>query len=223
MGELTGERDRLQWLRACGVSCPEVIDWIATDEGACVVMTAIRGVPATELRGAELLAAWPSMAAQLAALHALPVERCPFERGLSWSLARASAIAARDGVRREFLAEEDLSKPADELFARLAVERTLRLQQERRDRVVCHGDACLPNFMVDPGTHRCTGLIDVGRLGAADRYVDLASVIANAREQWLTRSDEAHAFDILFDTLGVSPPDHERIAYYSRLDPLTWD
>ncbi|WP_436977121.1 phosphotransferase, partial [Shigella flexneri] len=30
--------------------------------------------------------------------------------------------------------------------------------------VVCHGDPCMPNFMVDPKTLQCTGLIDLGRL-----------------------------------------------------------
>ncbi|MFP1592824.1 phosphotransferase [Escherichia coli] len=29
---------------------------------------------------------------------------------------------------------------------------------------VCHGDPCMPNFMVDPKTLQCTGLIDLGRL-----------------------------------------------------------
>ncbi len=40
----------------------------------------------------------------------------------------------------------------------------------------------MPNFMVDPKTLQCTGLIDLGRLGTADRYADLALMIANAEE-----------------------------------------
>ncbi|EMB03641.1 Aminoglycoside 3'-phosphotransferase [Vibrio cholerae O1 str. Inaba G4222] len=42
----------------------------------------------------------------------------------------------------------------------------------------------MPNFMVDPKTLQCTGLIDLGRLGTADRYADLALMIANAEENW---------------------------------------
>ena len=72
----------------------------------------------------------------------------------------------------------------------------------------------MPNFMVDPKTLQCTGLIDLGRLGTADRYADLALMIANAEENWAA-PDEA-------DVLGIEAPDRERLAFYLRLDPLTW-
>ena len=87
--------------------------------------------------------------------------------------------------------------------------------------MVCHGDACMPNIMIDPRTLRCTGLIDLGRLGTADRYVDLALMVANARESWGSPEKEAQAFAILFDTLGIAAPDWGRLAFYLRLDPLT--
>lgn len=45
-GELAGERDRLIWLKGRGVACPEVINWQEEQEGACLVITAIPGVPA---------------------------------------------------------------------------------------------------------------------------------------------------------------------------------
>jgi streptomycin 3"-kinase len=104
------------------------------------------------------------------------------------------------------------------------VERELpvRFDQEAIDRVVCHGDACMPNFMIDPESFQCTGLIDFGRLGTADRYVDLALMVANARESWASQEDEAEGCAILFDTLGIKVPDKERLAFYLRLDPLTW-
>jgi streptomycin 3"-kinase len=90
------------------------------------------------------------------------------------------------------------------------------------DRVVCHGDACMPNIMIDPRTLRCTGLIGLGRLGTADRYVDLALMVAHACESWGSPEKQAQAFAILFDTLGIGASDRERLAFYLRLDPLTW-
>jgi streptomycin 3"-kinase len=88
-GELAGERDRLIWLKGRGVACPEVINWQEEQEGACLVITAIPGVPAADLSGADLLKAWPSMGQQLGAVHRLSVDQCPFERRLSRMFGRA--------------------------------------------------------------------------------------------------------------------------------------
>ncbi len=82
----------------------------------------------------------------------------------------------------------------------------MRLDQERTDMVVCHGDPCMPNFMVDPKTLQCTGLIDLGRLGTADRYADLALMIANAEENWAAPDEAERAFAVLFNVLGIEAP-----------------
>ncbi|MFP4864674.1 phosphotransferase [Providencia rettgeri] len=71
------------WLKGRGVACPEVINWQEEQEGACLVITAIPGVPAADLSGADLLEAWPSMGQRLGAVHSLSVDQCPFERRLS--------------------------------------------------------------------------------------------------------------------------------------------
>ncbi len=61
--------------------------------------------------------------------------------------------------------------------------------------------------MVDPKTLQCTGLIDLGRLGTADRYADLALMIANAEENWAAPDEAERAFAVLFNVLGDrSPP-----------------
>ena len=95
----------------------------------------------------------------------------------------------------------------------------LKYKAKDQDRL---GDPCMPNFMVDPKTLQCTGLIDLGRLGTADRYADLALMIANAEENWAAPDEAERAFAVLFNVLGIEAPDRERLAFYLRLDPLTW-
>ncbi|UGQ22231.1 APH(3'') family aminoglycoside O-phosphotransferase [Brucella anthropi] len=222
IADLAGERDRLAWLHGRGVACPEIIAWRETEEGACLTMTAIPGVPAADLSGVDLLKAWPSMAQQLGIMHNLPVAQCPFERSLSRMFACAVDVVSRNAVNPDFLPDEDKTKPQQELLARVEQELTVRLDQESADMVVCHGDPCMPNFIVDPQSLRCSGVIDLGRLGTADRYADLALMVANAGESWAAPHEAERAFAILLDILGINAPDRERLAFYLRLDPLTW-
>jgi kanamycin kinase len=92
--------------------------------------------------------------------------------------------------------------------------------------VVCHGDACAPNTLVgDDG--RCTGHVDLGDLGVADRWSDLA--VATMSLAWNFGSGDGvppaaggersepgrispHE-NALLEAYGVAP-DHDRIAYY---------
>ena len=80
----------------------------------------------------------------------------------------------------------------------------------------------MANLMVDPATLQCTGFIDVGRLGKADRYADLSLMLAHASETWSSQAQARTAFETLFAALGINHPDDGRLAYYLRLDPLTW-
>ncbi|QCI69415.1 APH(3'') family aminoglycoside O-phosphotransferase [Phreatobacter stygius] len=219
---LDGERRRTEWLAATGLGSLTVLDWRMSDSGACLVTRTVPGVSASELSASALSAAWPSIARQIKALHDLPVADCPFERGLSTMVDRAADVVGRGAVNPDFLDPDQRAIPAAVLLARLQADMPRRLAQEAGDLVVCHGDACLPNVMVDPDTYRCTGLIDLGRLGTADRYVDLALLLANARESWTSPGDAPAARARLFDIHAIAQPDQERLDFYLRLDPLTW-
>jgi streptomycin 3"-kinase len=212
---LRAERDRIRWLSGTGVPGPSVLDWSCSEHGACLVTSAVPGVPASELTSNALLSAWPSIVGTLRRLHELPTASCPFDRGLATMFGIAEDVVGRGAVHPEFLAEEQRDVPVDVLLSGLRAELGTRLAQEPGDLVVCHGDACLPNVLVDPDALTCTGLIDLGRLGTADRHADLALLRANARESW-TGHDGARAERLLGEL------DTARMRFYLHLDPLTW-
>lgn len=113
----------------------------------------------------------------------LPVESCPFSWQAADRLARLDDLPA--GL--------EPTPPIDRL-------------------VVCHGDACAPNTLLfDDGEP--AGHVDLGRLGLADRWADLA--VATWSLEW----NFGPGWDELFlDAYGVAP-DPVRSAYYRRL----WD
>lgn len=210
--ELRAERDRVEWLAGTSMPGARVLDWVESDDGAALLTSAVPGVAAIELPWSEKLVS--SFAVALRRLHDLPVESCPFERRLAEVVAQAEDVVRRGAVNPDFLTDEWRRVEPTELLARLHAE--LPAVASKSDRVVCHGDACLPNFLFDPDTLECTGAIDVGRLGVADRYADLALVRAQLHDVW---SVDADGF---FAAYGEFSPDPQRLNFYHLLDPLTW-
>lgn len=221
VAELERERDRVEWLGAAGVSGPRVLDWLVTAAGACLITSAVEGVAADAVPAETLLRAWDSIADAVRQLHNQPAASCPFDRGVARMFAIAQDVVARDAVHPEFLPEEQRSTPPAVLLARLAAGMDRRLAQEATETVVCHGDLCLPNIILNPDTWSFAGFIDLARLGVADPYVDIALLLANSRETW---TDEAHAqrADLLFAQRYGIDLDTERQRFYLHLDPLTW-
>ena len=161
---LEPERRRLEWA-APYLPVPRVLD-----SGATWFITA--AIDAKSAVDADGLTAARALGAGLRALHALPIDDCPFE----WS------AEGRGGL--------DVP-PIDQL-------------------VVCHGDACVPNTLVDAGGE-WAGLVDLGSLGLADRWADLA--VASMSLGWNFGDGLESAF---FEAYGVAPDDL-RIRFYRDL------
>ncbi|MFC5264717.1 phosphotransferase [Kribbella qitaiheensis] len=210
--ELRDERDRVEWLAGTGLPGAEVVGWVESLDGACLLTTAVRGVAAAELPWSRALS--DSLAGVIRSLHEFPAEKCPFERRLQDVVSQAEDVVRRGAVNPNFLTDEWRQVRPEDLLAKIYAEVSARAEVPAADLVVCHGDACLPNVLFDPDTLECTGLIDLGRLGIADRHSDLALLKAQL--------DEHHpgAAPTFLTTYG--PADPNRLAFYHLLDPLTW-
>jgi aminoglycoside phosphotransferase len=205
--DIEGEIARLGWARRY-VAVPEVLSTGSDDEGTWFVTAALPGERAQSDRWlGDANTAVAAIGQGLRELHeALPVEECPF----SWS-AESRVL---DAHRR---AELGLVDPKDwhddhrglDVPAALALVRDIPHVDWL---VVCHGDACSPNtLVVDDGS--CSGHTDLGDLGLADRWADLAVAT------WSTVWNFGEGFEeLLLDAYGVEP-DPTRTAYYR----LLWD
>ena len=207
--DLAAEAARMSWA-APFTPVPRVVDQGADEEGTWLVTTALPGESAVSDRWrADPATAVEAIGAGLRALHdALPVDDCPF----AWSVeARLGEARRRAGGGR--------LDPAGwhPTHQSLTVEGALAIAGDPPPVdtvVVCHGDACAPNTLVaDDG--RWSGHVDLGALGVADRWADLA--IAT----WSTGWNYGPGWeDDLLAAYGVDR-DPARTSYYRLLWDLT--
>lgn len=211
---LRDERDRQRWLGDVGIPAPRVVDWSERDDAATLISTTVPGVPASSAPPSSGAAAARGVGRLLADLHARTAD-CPFDRGLSVTLAEAEQHVAAGLVDTDDLDDERIGRTAESLLEELRA----RAQGQRQDVVLCHGDASLPNLFLDPSTWQPTGIVDVGRLGLADRYLDLALVVRSIADD-RNPGYGPGAADAFWSAYGWEPAavDHGAIALYQLLD-----
>jgi Aminoglycoside phosphotransferase len=200
--DLRRESARLRWA-ARYTSVPFVLDEGADESGQWLLTRALLGESAVApVWIAEPQRAVVAIGRGLRALHdGLPVADCPFD----WSVASRLARACFD--ERAWHPEHRQLSPAE-------VQTRLASPPPIDQSVVCHGDACTPNTLID-SDGSCSGHVDLGALGVADRWADLA--VATWSTQWNYGPDWE---DALLDAYGIAP-DAERTAYYRLLWEVT--
>jgi kanamycin kinase len=190
--DLRAEAERLEWA-APFLRVPDVLELFADGDGEVLITRALRGENAvTERWRSEPRRAAPALGAgQRAHQEALAGERCPIDRSIDERVSRSRLL----NVPERAALLERLGAPP-------SVDRL----------VVCHGDACAPNtLLADDGT--IAGFVDLGSLGAADRWADIAV------GAWSTEWNYGDGYlKVYYDAYGVEP-DEERIAFYRTL----WD
>ena len=205
--DLADEIARLRWVGRY-TTVPRVLDRGTDDDGGWFVTRAIAGTNAVSERWKQV----PDVAVRalgrgLREMHdALPAEECPF----SWSAADRLA----DILDRANIAEIDPLSWSDE-HRHLSIGAALAILADPppTDRLlVCHGDPCSPNtVLADDGS--VAGHVDLGSLGLADRWADLAVAT------WSTIWNYGPGWEgALLDAYGIEP-DEERTRYYR----LLWD
>jgi len=206
--DLGPEIERLRWAHRFA-SVPRVLDHGSDHEATWMISAPLPGENAvTDRWKADPSTAVIAIGEGLRALHdALPVAECPFDWSvgsrLSW-MRGAAEFGTLDPSRWH---EEHQGFGVDGAMDRLA-------EPPDVDRlVVCHGDTCAPNTLIGDDGRWC-GHVDLGALGTADRWADLAVAT------WSTNWNYGSGWErTLLDAYGVAP-DPERTRYYRLLYDL---
>jgi kanamycin kinase len=205
---LAAERERLEWAAPL-LPVPRVVASGSDGESDWLVTSGLAGRNAIEddLR-AEPSRLVPLLGEGLRQIHALPVSDCPFDN----RLARVFPLAQQRIEQGVVDPGRDLHRDHQLFSVDAALARLQQLRPSREDLVVCHGDYCLPNVLID--NWQVCGFVDFGNLGVADRWADLAvatwSVTWNLGPGWE---------DAFFRAYGVER-DSRKIAFYRLLYDL---
>jgi kanamycin kinase len=205
---LHGERARMVWA-AAHLPVPRVLDFGSNRTHEWLLTSGLPGVNGVD-EGvlADPPHSVPLLAQGLRRIHSVPVQACPFDTRADVLLRQVHARVAVGLVdpARDFQPEHHGMTPREAL-ARLA-----ELRPPTEDLVVCHGDYCPPNVLLDDG--RVAGYVDLGQLGVADRWWDVAiatwSVTWNFGPGWE---------DLFLDVYGVWR-DPRKTAFYRLLHDL---
>ncbi|MGN7949783.1 phosphotransferase [Microbacterium sp. 22215] len=180
------EAERMRWARQW-IVVPEVLAQGQDADHEWLVTAALPGHSAVDARWMdEPATAVRAVGEALRTLHdALPVAECPWTWDPAWRIANAE--------------ERGVTVPAD-----------LRDPPPVDLLVVCHGDTCMPNTLLDDDG-RPLAYVDMAALGTADRWADIA--VASMSTRWNFGPGWE---DALIEAYGVEP-DRERLEYYRRL------
>jgi kanamycin kinase len=204
---LRAESERMVWAVAY-LPVPVVV---ALEEfgGTTVLLTeALPGPDATDsVWHDDLPGLVHAMGQGLRRFHeAVGEEWCPFRFDLDRALDHVERRVEAGAIAGDF----------HDIHAHLSAETGLALLHETRpddeDLVVCHGDYCAPNVLLEDG--RVTGYVDLGELGVADRWWDVAVGAWSAG--WNFGVEHEARF---YEGYGIEP-DPGRIRFYRLLYDL---
>jgi aminoglycoside phosphotransferase len=151
----------------------------------------------------------PALARGLRRFHeSLPVADCPFDFRLDTAIKRV-----RERFENGLIKASHLNADHGGLTVEEAVGLLERSRPSSEDLVACHGDYCFPNALLI--NWEVVGFLDLGELGVADRWFDLA--VATWSSVW----NLGPGYEELYlQAYGVRA-DPERIAFYRLLYDLT--
>lgn len=189
---LADEAARLVWLQN-KVPVPQVHYFSETETGAYLLISEVSGMDTSDKAYADDLPTMVRLLGEgLRCFHQVPIDDCPFDETLAVTLARARQRTEAGFAPADRLAELESKRPATE------------------ELVLTHGDYCLPNVLLHEG--QVSGFIDLGRVGIADRYQDLALAVRsleyNFGPGWAPQ---------FFTAYGIVP-DWAKVEFYQLLD-----
>lgn len=210
-----------RWL--CGrIPIPEILTYRVVKDTAFTLMTRMDGKMLCDSAFLENPETLIRIAADgLKKLWEIRVDDCPYSTSRLTSRLKAAEYNVKNGlvdmdnVDPETFGEGGFADPSELLS-------WLKDNRPEEDIVLTHGDYCLPNIFAR--NSKLCGFIDLGKLGPADRWQDIAIAVRSIRDNLEGRysiGKKVSGFtpQMLLDELSVEF-NAEKYRYYILLDEL---
>ena len=206
----------MEWM-AQRLPAPRILDFVVSDDKSYLLMSRIPGKMSCDevfLENPEPMV--KLLAEGLKMLWRTDITGCPRERTILDDLARARQKVSEGRVDPEvFAAEADGFDSPESLLA------WLETHVPEYDPVVCHGDYCMPNILLENGA--VSGFIDLAHAGISDRCSDIYdcfwSLTANFNGTFGGKVYEDFDPRSLFPHLGIDI-DEDKLKFYQLLGAL---
>lgn len=205
---LRREVERTEWLASAGIRVPKMLSRFGSAAAFAATMTALDGRCAASTGGENWRPVVRAIAQAFAAIHALPVNSCPFDETLNVRLARAHELVRKGEIDGSQFDARNAGVAPEDLYERLKAS-----VPAQEDRVVTHGDATLSNLIFTNDGK--IGFLDCGNCGRSDRYVDLAPLLGELVDRF-----GAEARNIFLHAYGKLEWDDWKAEFYSDLYEL---
>ena len=217
--ETRNEYEMMEWLQG-KLPVPKVISFVREDDKNYLLMSRMPGEMSCQEEymdhPKQLTAA---LAEALKMLWQVDITDCPAVYDVDKKLRMArynveNNLVDLDNVEPGTFGEGGFENPK-------ALLEWLIANRPEEEKVLVHGDFCLPNVFLQDG--RVSGFIDIGKTGIADKWQDIAlcyrSLCHNYGGNFGGKVYEDFDPNILFENLGIEP-DWEKIRYYILMDEL---
>ncbi len=202
------EFETLKWLKD-KISVPDVIYHSKNLDYEFLLLSEIPGKVSYEaFSKSDIETNLKILAKGLQIFHALPMVGCPNEIDIDKMIQHAKKRLEQGLINNINFDIRWKHKTPNELF-----EDVKRLKPKVIDKVVTHGDYCLPNVLIN--NKELSGFVDLGSAGINDRYYDLAavswSISYNFGQKWVPYFFEKYGIN--YDEI-----DRERMLFYQMLN-----
>lgn len=203
---LSRELEKSNWL-AQYVPCPRFTTSGQYKEVIWTISEAIPGrnaVDAAKIVGPERIV--EELAKGLRILHDRALSAsCPFTLNVKERVAQALDVLASGKLDRSLM--DSVAKSLNDQQIKCLLE---QVPGGEPDLVVCHGDACCPNFIIG-SDGKFAGLVDLAELGIADRWFDIGALL------WSIEHNFGPGYeDLFFKEYGVER-DERKLLFYRVL------